>query len=107
MADKTDKSIGLGILGVIITAVIIIGFVTVFLDGINEFTPDDACSVAGCSFNNPSGFCAINSSAEGSGITCPNDVRESLPLTTLFTVALVILFAIGMFVAIRKTIKEV
>ena len=94
---KTDLLLG-GIVAVVIVSV----FVGIFLEGLNEFSEEDACSDASCAFNNPSGFCAINSSAEGSGITCPNDVRESLPLGVLFSVVLGLVFAVAVFIALRK-----
>ncbi len=102
MVDKTN--IGDFIIGAIITVVIISVFAGIFLSGLNEFSEEDACSDAGCAFGNPAGFCAINSSAEGSGIVCPDEVRESLPLGALFTVVLGLIFAVAMFLIIRKQI---
>jgi len=106
-AQLSDRNIGTGILTVIIVASILVAFVTIFLDGLNEFTPADACSDALCAFDNPAGFCAINSSAEGAGISCPNPVRESLPLQALFVTVLAIIFAVGIFLAIMKSVRKV
>jgi len=100
------KNIGSILIGCVLVVTIIIAFTSLFLSGLNEFSEEDACSDASCSFGNPSGFCAINSSSEGSGISCPNDVRESLPLGTLFTVVLGVVFAVAMFLFIRKSIMK-
>lgn len=93
------------ILGIVIVAAIVVAFVPVVLSGFNEFGEEDACTDALCSFDNPAGFCAINSSAEGSGISCPNTVRQSLPLGTLFSVVLGVIFAIAIFIVIRKSLS--
>lgn len=99
------QNIGTVLIGCVLVVTLIIAFTSIFLTGLNEFSQEDACSDALCSFDNPAGFCAINSSSEGSGISCPNTVRASLPLGVLFTVVLGIIFAIGMFAVIRKSMK--
>ncbi len=104
---KGQNRTGDAILAVIIGVVILAAFTGILLGGFNEFSEEDACTDASCSFNNPAGFCAINASSEGSGISCPNDVRESLPLGVLFTIVLGLVFAAGAFVAIRNMLKKV
>ncbi len=109
MNKKAQRGIsGLGdiLIGAIIVIAIVIGFVGTVLAGFNEFSEEDACSDASCSFDNPAGFCAINSSSEGSGIACPNDVRQSLPLGILFSLVLGLVFAAAMFVVIRNAIMK-
>lgn len=99
-----SKNVGGILITVLIVVVLIVAFTSVILSSFNEFSEDDACSDAGCSFGNPAGFCAINSSSEGSGIGCPSDVRESLPLGILFTVVLGVIFAVFAFRTIFKAI---
>ncbi len=102
-----EKNISGMLLGIVIVAILLVAFVPIVLSGFNEFSQEDACFDADptCSFNNPSGFCAINSSSEGSGIACGTTPRESLPLGVLFTVVLGVILAIGAFGVIRKSLK--
>ncbi len=94
------------LLSFIIAIAIVVGFVSIFLSGLNEFSETDACEDEGCAFDNPAGFCAINSSSEGSGIACLTTPRESLPLGILFTVVLGIVFAAAVFVGLRKILRS-
>lgn len=108
MADNEfDKGVGGKLLGVVIIAFIVLAFVVVFLNGLGEFSDLNACEDASCSFDNPSGFCAINSSAEGTGISCPNPVSPTLPLQGLFATVLAIIFAVAIFVVIMKNLKNI
>lgn len=103
-----DKTVGGFILTFIIALAIVVAFVSIFLSGLNEFSESDACTDADptCAFDNPQGFCAINSSSEGSGIACGITPRESLPLGVLFAIALPVLFAAGVFIALRNFLRK-
>ncbi len=105
MTDLTK--IGGVLVLVILIVAISVPIVVELLSQTNEFTPDDACSDAGCSFNNPSGFCAINSSSEGEGVACPNDVRQTLPLNVLFSSVILIVIAIALFLLFRSVIEKI
>lgn len=101
---KTGLGLGEILLGAVIFIAIAVGFVGTVLGGFNEFSEEDACTDADatCVFGNPAGFCAINGSAEGSGIPCGTTPRQSLPLGILFTTVLGILFAAGLFIAAKR-----
>lgn len=108
MADDGGMPKGIAIIiGIIVSLAIIVALFIEFSSGLNEFTPADACTDVGCAFDNPVGFCAINSSSEGSGISCPVTVRESLPLQSLIIVVLGLLFAVGIFTFLKGNLSKI
>lgn len=94
------------ILGIIVVVSIISGVIGAVLSSFNELTPQDACEDEGCAFDNPAGFCAINSSTEGSGIACPTTPRSTSSLLAILVPVFSIIFAIGLFFGIKVMIKK-
>jgi len=105
MADNTEKIL-LVVLAVIVVASVIAGVAGSFVSSINTFTPEVACTEEGCAFDNPAGFCAINSSSEGSGIACETTPRTTSGFLVLFIPVIFIVFAVGIFASLRFLIAK-
>lgn len=101
--NNKSKGIGFGIISIVVITAIAVAFVTVFLDGLNQFTPESVCNAAGCFFNST---CLINSSQEGLGSVCTAPENEPIPLQALIITALSIIFAAAIFLFIVRAIKK-
>lgn len=107
--QKLSKGINIA-LTIIISVIVLFQIFTSLTpeaqDAGNRFSDETKCGEAGCFFNSTSPVnCLINSSTEGQGISCPNDVAI-VPLASLFGSSglIILLLVLFLFIMVFKIV---